>query len=150
MAKYLTREALEKFKKELDYLENIKRKEIAEQLKNAISFGDLSENAAYIEAKEAQSFLEGRILELRKTVSQAQLMHKKENGEIQIGSIVFVSSKDVKGKFQIVEPEEADVINGKISHYSPLGKALIGKTKGTELKIETPEGEIKYKIINIS
>lgn len=151
MTKYLTKESLEKFKKELDYLENVKRKEIAELLKNAISFGDLSENAAYTEAKEAQSFLEGRILELRKIVSQAALVNKKENGgKVQIGSTVFISSGDGKGKFQIVEPEEADVTNGKISHLSPLGKSLLGKVKGDELKVETPEGEIKYKITDIS
>jgi len=150
MVKYLTQESLEKFKKELDYLENVKRKEIAELLKNAISFGDLSENAAYTEAKEAQSFLEGRILELRKIVLQAELVDKKENGgKVQIGSAVFISSKNGKGKFQIVEPEEADVTNGKISYLSPLGKSLLGKVKGDELKVETPEGEIKYKIINI-
>jgi len=149
MTKYLTPESLEKFKKELDYSENVKRKEISKQLKQAASFGDLSENAAYDEAKEAQGFLEGRILELKAIIAEAKIVKKKENGEVQIGSVVSFSSNGKKEKFQIVESEEADPLQGKISHKSPLGEILLGKTKGDEVNRETPEGKIKYKILEI-
>lgn len=149
MEKYLTSEGLEKFKKELDYLEKIKRKEIAERLKYAISFGDLAENAAYIEAKEAQGFLEGRILELREIISNVKLIEKNNTKDIRVGSIVLLFSKNKKEKFQVVGPEEADVFQGKISHQSPLGKAVLGKTKGNKFTIETPEGKTEYKIIEV-
>lgn len=149
MTKYLTQEALEKFKKELEYLEKTKRREIADKLKHAISLGDLSENAAYTEAKEAQAFLEGKILELKGVISQAKIVNKKENEKIEIGSIVFLNLNGEEEKFQIVEPEESDVLRGKISHISPLGSALLGKTKGDKIKIETPGGKTEYKVIGI-
>ena len=149
MAKYLTKESLEKFKKELEYLEKTKRKEIADKLKQAISFGDLSENAAYTEAKEEQAFLEGKILELKRFVFEAKIISKKETSQVQIGSTVFVKLGDNKEKFLIVEPEEADILSGKISYFSPVGKSLLGKRKGDIVKIETPEGKTEYKIIEI-
>ena len=149
MTKYLTPEALEKFKKELDHLQIIERKEIADRIKHAASFGDLKENAAYHEAKEAQSFLEGRISELKEIVSQAEVIDKKENGKIQIGSMVLISSDGKEEKFQIVEPEETDASSGKISYQSPLGEVLLDKSVGTKIKIETPIGKREYKILKI-
>jgi len=92
MTKYLTKEGLEKLKKELDYLKNIKRKEVSAAIKYAADFGDLKENAAYDEAKDAQGFVEGKILELERAVAQAHVIEAINNGKIQIGSIVSIRS----------------------------------------------------------
>ncbi len=157
MQKYLTKESLEKIKKELDYLKTEKRKEIGEKLKVAISFGDLSENAAYHQAKEEQSFLEGRILELEHLIKSSEIIKvKPHSGWVQIGSIVFLHNLARKKglfkkpeKFEIVGAVEADPISGKISSESPIGKALLNKPKGAIVEIETPQGKIKYKIVKI-
>ncbi len=150
MTKYLTPEGLKKMKEELDYLKNVKRKEIAERIRHAASFGDLSENAAYDEAKDSQGFLEREIYKLKTVLSKAQVIKKEENGKIQIGSIVHLKlENNEKQKFQIVESEESDIINGKISQESPIGKALFGKSKGKKIKIKTPEGKIEYEILEI-
>lgn len=145
MPKYFTPEGLEKLKKELEYLENVKRKEIAKALKEAASQGDLSENAGYQIAKEEQAFLEKRISELRKTIAQAQIIKKRGDGKVEIGSFVELESEEGKEKFQIVSPEEADISKGKISFKSPLGEKLLGKKEGEELKV----GEIKYRILKV-
>lgn len=149
MVKYLTSEGLQKLKKELDHLKNVKRKEVAERIKYAASFGDISENAAYDEAKEAQAFVEGRIQELKEIISQAKIIKKENGGKVGLGSIVQLKSNDEKEKFQIVGEEEIDIQQGKISHQSPLGKALLGKTKGEKIKIKTPNGSTEYKILKI-
>mgnify|MGYP001103852068 CR=1 FL=1 len=150
MKKYLTPEGLEKLKKELEYLKTVKRREIAERLKHTASFGDLTENAAYLETKEAQGFLEGRILELENLIKSAKVIKKnKRNDIIQIGSTVILSSGIKKEKFQIVGVAETDPSEGKISADSPLGKALLDRKKGEVFEIETPQGKIKYKILKI-
>lgn len=149
MAKYLTADGLESLKKELEYCEKIKRKEVAEKLKHAISFGDISENAAYDDAKEALSLLEGRILELKEIISSAKLIEKNGAKGVQMGSTVSLRVGDKTEKFQIVGQEETDVFKGKISYQSPLGKALMGKIKGNKVVVKTPGGEIEYKIIEI-
>jgi transcription elongation factor GreA len=149
MSKYLTPEGLEKFKKELENLETVKRRELADKLNYAISFGDLKENAAYHEAKEAQGFLEGRILELKGIISNAKVVEKNSNGLVGIGSTVLVSFNGSDEEYSIVSPEEADVFKGKISFKSPLGKLLIGKAKGSRVNIETPGGKAEYLIIDV-
>jgi len=151
MIKYLTPEGLEKIKKELSYLKTVKRKEIAERLKQVIAFGDLSENFAYHETKEAQGFLEGRILELEEIIRNAKIIKKqKQTDKVQVGSMVLlIDANNEKQKFQITGPEEADVLSGKISFESPLGKALLNKLVGGKIKIETLEGKIQYKILKI-
>ncbi len=150
MTKYLTPEGLKKIKKELDYLINVERREIAERLRHAASFGDLSENAAYDEAKDAQGFLEEKIRRLKRVLSQAQVIKKEKSEKVQIGSIVYVKSENnKKQKFQIVESEEVDIMNGKISQESPIGNALLNKSKGEKIKIKTPEGEIEYEILKV-
>jgi transcription elongation factor GreA len=149
MNNYLTAEGLEKLKKELDYLEKVKRKEVSETLVHTISFGDISENAAYDQAKEAQGFLEGRILELKEILSNVKLIGKSRMGNVQIGSTVLLCSAGGKEQFQIVGPEEADVLNGKISHVSPLGGVVLGKSKGDKFVIKTPGGAVEYKILDI-
>lgn len=150
MTKYLTPEGLEKLKKELDYLKKVKRKEIAERLRKTASMGDLSENAAYHEAKEAQGFLEGKILELEKEIRDAEIVEKIDKaGWVQIGSSVTLSSNGKKEKFQIGGTAEADPLNGKISSESPLGNALLDKPEGAVVTVKTPNGKIKYKILKI-
>lgn len=157
MENYLTKESLEKFKKELDYLKTEKRKEIGEKLKVAISFGDLSENAAYHQTKEEQSFLEGRILELEHLIKTAEIIKPKPHtGWVQVGSVVYLHNLVEKKRFfkkperfEIVGAAEADPLAGKISSESPIGKALLNKPKGAIVEIETPQGKIKYKIAKI-
>ncbi len=154
MKNYLTKEGLEKLKKDLDYLKTVKRKEIAKNLKHAVSFGDLKENAAYDEAKEAQGFAEGKISELEFLIKSAVIIEKPAKNKIQIGStVIVVKSCDKKNlkkeKYTIVGPPEANPLEGKISAYSPLGKAVLGFKKGDNFIVETPEGKVKYKIIKI-
>jgi len=149
MIKYLTAEGLEKLKKELEHLEKVKRKEISERIRHTAAQGDLKENAGYDAAKDEQGFVEGRIKELKETINQAKVIERKENGLIQIGSLVSLTSGGEKQKFQIVSPEEADVLNDKISFKSPLGEQLIGKKKGEAVKVDTPDGKKEYKIIEV-
>lgn len=149
MSNYLTPEGLEKFKKELENLETVKRRELADKLNYAISFGDLKENAAYHEAKEAQGFLEGRIQELKAIISNAKVVEKNNNGMVGIGSTVLLSLNGSKEEYSIVSPEEADIFKGKLSFKSPLGKLLIGKAKGSRVNIETPGGKSEYLIVDV-
>ena len=150
MTKYLTVEGLAKLKKELDYLKNVKRKEVSEKISFSASFGDLKENAAYDTAKEEQGFVEGRIAELEEVINQAEILKKNVAGTIQLGSVVLVSSHNKKEKFQIVEPEEADIDRGKISYKSPLGEVLLGKRRGAKIEIEAPDGRIGYQIVEVA
>jgi len=136
-------------KKELEYLEKVKRKEVSEKIKYTASQGDLSENAGYDAAKEEQGFVEGRIKELKDIIAQAKVIEKKESGKVQIGSFVVLNSDEGKNKFQIVSPEEADILKGKLSFESPLGAALLNKKKGDIVKIDTPGGLKEYKINEI-
>ena len=166
MVKYLTKEGLEKLKKELDYLEKVKRKEISERIRHTVSQGDLKENAGYDAAKEEQGFIEGRIKELKEILSQAKIIEKREGNKVQIGSFVCLESfeedksssrpsprkrgSEAEGEsFQVVGPEEADILQGKISFKSPLGSAILNKKKGDIVKIDTPEGRKEYEIVEI-
>jgi len=149
MSKYLTLKGLEKLKKELNYLKTVKRREIAEGLRHTASFGDLSENFAYQQTKEDQMFLEGRILELGKIISQAKIIEKRKTDKVQLSSLVIVNLAGKKEKFQILGPEEADPAKGKISFESPLGKALLGKKVGNKIKIKTLNGKIEGKVLKI-
>lgn len=152
MVNYFTQQGLEKLRKELDYLRNVKQKEIAKQLNEAASFGDLSENAAYHQAKEALAFLRGRMSRLEKMLANAQIIEKEEtkkSDKIQIGSVVSVESGGFQEKFTIVGPEETNIDEGRISYQSPLGQALLGKSAGKIVEIKTPSGKAKYKILKI-
>lgn len=149
MTKYLTKEGLEKLKKELEHLEKIERKEVIKRISHAASHGDLKENAGYHAAREDQAFIEGKIKSLKALIDQAKVIEKESGEEIQIGSDVLLESKSGKDKFQIVEPEEADISAGKISLKSSLGQALLGKKKGDTASFQTPDGISKYKILKI-
>ncbi len=150
MTEYITAEGLEKLKKELEYLKNVKQREIAAQLNTAASFGDLSENAAYHQGKEDLAFLRGRMAELEKTIKSAKVISgKKSSDKIEIGSTVIVNIGKRKETLTLVAPSESDFLQGKISYQSPIGQALLGQGKGDEIEIEGPEGILKYKILEI-
>lgn len=149
MTKYLTREGLEKIKKELEHLKNVDRKEVVKRISHAASHGDLKENAGYHAAKEDQAFIEEKIKRLTETINQAEVVEKKKSSEIEIGSIVHLESKKSKDKYQIVEPEEADISAGKISLKSPLGQALLSKKKGDVVVFNSPDGAKEYKITEV-
>lgn len=156
----ITKEGLKKLKDELDFLKTTKREEIASRLKEAISYGDLSENAEYEEAKNEQAFIEGRILELEKQVKNARIITehaptaKAVKGKIiEIGSSVTVRNKtddDEPETYTIVGSMEADPIEHKISNESPIGKALLGREKGDQVEVTAPAGKFKYEILKVA
>lgn len=151
----LTQEGLDNLKKELEHLTKVKRKEVADRLKEAISYGDLSENSEYEEAKNEQAFVEGRIIELEKKIKNAKIISgkKSKTASVQVGSTVTIipatGAKKEKEVFTIVGSTEADPMNSRISNESPIGEALIGKTKGEIVDIIVPAGKIKYKISDL-
>jgi transcription elongation factor GreA len=150
---YLTEEGLENLEAKLDELVNVKRPELAARLNKAIKQGDLSENADYITAKEAQGFLEGQIQEIQHKIRNAVLIEETENGDgrVRLGSHVTVLEMgyDDKETYHVVGPTEADPSKGKISHESPLGKALLGHSVGDEVTIRAPAGEIVFKLLEV-
>ncbi|MFH1781023.1 MAG: transcription elongation factor GreA [Patescibacteria group bacterium] len=149
---YITEEGLNKLKEELDILKNTKRKEIANRIKEAKELGDLSENAEYQEAKEEQSFVENRVLELESIIRNVNLIKKdKKANDVVVGSTIEVE-KDGGNKFTytIVGSSEADPTKGLISNESPIGMAFLGKKVGEETQVEAPSGAIKFKVLKIS
>lgn len=155
----VTKEGLKKIKDELEFLKSTKREEIAMRLKEAISYGDLSENAEYEEAKNEQAFIEGRILELEKQVKNARLITEHDAKKatkgisIEIGSVVTVRNKtdgDEPETYTIVGSMEADPIEHKISNESPIGKALLGREKGDTVDVIAPAGKFKYEILKVA
>ncbi len=150
MPKKFTKEGLEKLQKELEYLKNVKTKEVAKALKHAAGFGDFSENAAYDQAKEAKAFLRGRIMELEKMLLNAQVIEKTQGSTIvEMGSTVTIEANGEQETIQVVGQEEADPLNGKISFNSPLGAKLRHKHRDDEATISTPNGPLTYKILKI-
>ncbi|MGD2161744.1 MAG: transcription elongation factor GreA [Anaerolineales bacterium] len=146
----LTPEGAEKMKTELEHLKGEGRNELAKRLRHAISMGDLSENADYIAAKEEQAFLEGKIQELETILRNAVIIEKSFNGVVDLGSHVVVEEDGRRYNYDLVGIKEADPRNGRISHESPIGKALMGKSAGEKAVAETPAGEISMQIIEIS
>jgi len=150
MVSYLNKESLEKLKKELDYLKTGGRKKVAKELEHAIGFGDLSENAAYHDAREAKESLERKISELTQKIEEAVIIKTSQNtNNVQIGSIVSLESGKDKLCFEIVDSEEVDTLQNKISYDSPLGKTLLNKSNGSVVQVNTPVGNVEYKIIEI-
>ncbi len=150
--KVLTREGREKLEEELAYLQDVRRKEVAAQLKSAIEEGDLRENVGYSEAKRDQAFLEGRIKEIENILRNVQVIDmSKSNGHVQIGSTVTVREENYAPEtFVIVGTFEADAANGRISNESPIGSALLGAKKGDKVSVATPGGKIFFEIIDIN
>jgi len=149
---YLTQEKYIELKKELDLLVHTRRKEVAEQLEYAKSLGDLSENAEYHEARDAQANIEDRIAKIEQILKTALIMNTKQNtGVVSMGSVVTLEKeKDGTQKvYTLVGSEESDLSAGKISIKSPLGLAMVGKAKKESFNVKTPTGTMTYKVIDI-
>ena len=156
-AYYVTEEGREALEKELDYLKVVRRKEVAEKIKVALSFGDLSENSEYDEAKNDQAILEARIADLEVMLNNAKVIEKNEQeaDKVHIGSNVSVSFKRADGseatrEFSIVGSNEANPRLGKISDESAVGQALVGAKLGDSVEVETPGGIVVYTILSVT
>ena len=148
-------ERLEELKKELVYMETVREKEVSEQIKEARSFGDLSENSEYDEAKTEQGKLYSRIAEFKDLIEHAEIVdnvdHNLPKDAVTLGSIVIVKDleENAEDRYEIVGSQEANPREGKISDDSPVGKALIGHRAGEELAVSVPSGEIRLQIISV-
>lgn len=151
----VTKEGLKQLKDELEELKTKRRGEVASRLKEAISFGDLSENSEYEEAKNEQAFVEGRIMELEMKIKNVKIISEKKDSShkaAEIGSTVTVrniTDGDEPEKYTIVGSTEASPFEGKIGNESPVGKALLGARKGETVSVQAPSGVMKYEVINV-
>ena len=149
----LTQEGYNKIEEEVEYLKTVKRKEVAERIKVAISFGDLSENAEYDAAKDEQRDIETQIAELEEILKNAEVVQDNNTDKDAIKMESVVKLHDVEYdediEYVIVGSSEADSLNNKISNESPLGAAMLGKKVGDTVKVEAPAGVIEYKIISV-
>ena len=149
----LTQEGFDKIEKELEYLRTEKRAEIAERIKVALGFGDLSENSEYDEAKNAQAENENKIAELENKVRYAKIIDEKEidTKTVQIGNTVtlYDDEYDEEVEYTIVGSTEVNLAENKISNESPIGRALLGAKKGATVEVDAPAGVIKYEIRKI-
>ncbi len=150
----LTREGLEKLQSELEYLKNEKRKEIVESIRIALSFGDLSENSEYDEAKTQQAKVEGRIQELEEMLRNVKVISDDQisTDSVNIGAkvLVFNATKKMDVEYTIVGSTEAAPLQHKISDMSPIGRALLGHKVGESVTVETPAGEVTLEIMSIT
>jgi len=149
---YLTKEGEQRLREELEQLEGPARQDLARRLRDAIQMGDLSENADYIAAKEEQGFLEGRIQELKYILGNVTTIEDNGQGHdsVEVGATVTIQESDYPTEvYYVVGSKEADPGNGRISNESPIGKALMGKSVGDLVDVETPGGVIQFKIVNI-
>ena len=148
---FLTPQGADSLKQELDHLISVKRVELAARLRDAIKQGDLSENADYISAKEEQAFLEGKIMEIQQTLKRATIVRQASaDGSVGIGNYVTVIEDGGDPEvFILVGSKEANPREGKISHESPIGRALMGKRVGDRAQAETPGGAIVFEILKI-
>jgi transcription elongation factor GreA len=148
---YLTKEKIEEFTKELEYLKTDKRKKVAESLEYAKKLGDLSENAEYHEARQEQAEIEDRIMYLESILKNAVIMDAHSGDGVGMGSTVKIKKEGENDAriYKIVGSEEADMTSGKLSNLSPIGSALIGKKEGDKFSVNTPKGKANYSIISI-
>ncbi len=146
----LTQKGLDSLKQELDDLTKVKRPRLVNRLSDARAAGDLSENSDYQNARDELEFLDGRIEELEEVLKNAQVVGDDSNGhEVSVGTSVVVKVNGDQHEYQIVGEWEADPMQKKISHTSPLGQALVGKGVGEEVQVKAPAGNINYKIVEI-
>lgn len=149
---YISPQKLKELKKELKERKTILRQQISQRIQEAQTQGDITENAEYAEAKEAQSFNEGRIMELENLIKSAVVIPQKPitKNTVQIGSQIVVKDKrGQKFEFIIVGSADTNPIEGKISNESPLGQAFLGHKQGDEIDVLTPRGKVRYKIVKI-
>lgn len=151
---YLTHEGYEKLRKELEYLQNVKRKELSKAIGEARAHGDISENAEYTYAKEAQGLNEKKIAELEDKLSRAKLIDESamSKDEVLIGARVKLKDLDSgeELEYALVSEEEADYEANKISVTSPVGEALLGRKENETVKIKVPAGTLRYKVLKIT
>lgn len=148
---YITEDKKKALLEELETLKTVKRQEILDTLQYAKSLGDLSENAEYHQAREDQGKLEDRIKKIEYMLQSSVVVKKHKSDTVEIGTTVILQKGSTKDKisYDIVGAEEADMVNNKISHKSPLGAALFGHKKGDVISFETPKGLAKYTIFDI-
>ena len=146
---YLTAEGLEKLKAELNELITVERPRVAARIHEAKLDGDLSENAEYEDAKQEQSFLEGRIATLEAQLRNAEVIEKGNGDKVDIGSKVVIKGVEGEETFTIVGSAEAAPREGRISNESPVGAALMGRKKGDKVVVQAPAGPIEYTLVNI-
>lgn len=145
----LTKEGLVQLKKEHDELVNKKRPELVVRLSNARGQGDLSENSEYASARQDLAFIDGRIAELEVVINEAKVIASHPRSKVDVGCKVTLHVNGKKDTYTIVGEWEADPTLKKISHSSPLGRALLGKKVGEKVEVEAPVGKINYKILSI-
>ncbi len=154
MQEHLSAEAYERLRKELEYLKGEGRRKIAQQLKEAREKGDLSENAEYDAAKEAQAMLEQRIAKLESILARAKVIDKSKIDTSRVNLLTNVKLKNLTTgqivTFKIVSESEANVREGKISVKSPIGAALLGKKKGEIVEVQVPAGKVRFEILDIT
>jgi len=150
---YYSKEGLEKLKKELEHMKSVERPRISQQIAEARDKGDLSENAEYDAAKEAQGLLEMKISKLEETLSNARLMDNSKIDTSKVMVLATVTIKNLRNQAQmtytLVSESEADLKKGKISISSPIGKGLSGKKVGETAEIQTPAGKMEFEILDI-
>mgnify|MGYP000623540660 CR=1 FL=1 len=149
----LTQEGLQKLEQEYETLKTVRRREVADRIKQAIEFGDISENSEYEDAKNEQAFIEGRILTLEKMLRNVKVIENIEEGlnQVHLGSTVVLKDMeyDDQLEYTIVGSAEANPMKNRISHESPVGQSVIGRKKGDTFEVQVPAGTIKYKIVSI-
>jgi transcription elongation factor GreA len=146
----LTSDGLKKLHEELKVLKEERRKEVIERIQEAISHGDLSENADYAQAKEEQAFIEGRIQEIEEMIKNAQIIeHNANSSQVTVGSTVHLRTNGKEVTYTIVGSNEANPSAGKISNESLVGRSLLGAKQGQKLSIQTPVGAAEYEIVAI-
>ena len=149
----LTPEGLQKLEDELEHLKSVKRREVAERIKLAISYGDISENSEYEDAKNEQAFVEGRIMTLEKMLRNARVIHDDDvdTDVVSIGSTVLLKDIefDEEVEYTIVGSAEADPASNRISNESPVGRSLLGMTKGAMVEVVVPAGTLQFQVLSI-
>ena len=151
----ITKEGLKSLEQELDQLKTVRRKQVAARLKEAISYGDLSENSEYEEAKNEQAFVEGRIIELESMIKNAKVIDEKHHSKkvVEIGTKVKIQHtkrKTEEYEFTIVGSTEADPFSNRVSNESPVGEALMGAKQGDKVTVEAPSGKAEFEVKKLS
>ncbi len=149
MAQYFTAEGLKKLKDELKELKTTQMRAIVKLIAEAAAFGDLKENAGYHDARNAKSFLLGRIEQLENAINEAIIKEKDDTGKVQIGSKVKLLFAGKEEEYTITSPAEADILKSKISYNAPFGQKLMGKKEGEEFNYDAGAKKVKVKVLSI-
>lgn len=150
MPQYITKEGLQKLKDEVKHLKTVEMRRIVKLIAEAAAFGDLKENAGYHDARNAKSFLLGRIEQLENAINEAIIVEKQAGGAVQVDSKIKILFAGKQEEYHIVAPTESDILKNKLSYESPLGKQLMGKKVGDEFTFENRDKKITIKILEIS